>query len=295
MDGFVEGVNQIETYKDATKICDVQQITIGKEYMTNQAREHFVHVPKTLAGTKGNVCFIDVHGGGSIGGSAKFNTNFASYFAVTLNCVVINVSYRLCFEGSGEECANDVLSVVRYARANCEQLGINKDKIVLHGNSAGGHNILGACAQMALNKESGLVRLVIPSCFQDCGWYAKTAKSDMPTKPMQNSKGMVNYVAACYALHDEAKMKDCADPFVYPTVVSDELLKRYPNIVTIYAEHCFFRDGDMVFTERLRKCGRLVDCVGYAGADHSFFMYEYKLSQQFWKDLKCIIDTYVRC
>lgn len=208
--------------------------------MTNQARKHYVHTPKSLAGTKGNVCFIDCHGGGCIGGSAKSNVNPASYMAVALNCVVMNVSYRFCDQGSGEEMANDVLSVVRYARANCEQLGIDPEKIVLHGNSGGGHAVLAACAQMALNKESGLVRLAMPDGFMDMGWFEKTAKADMTAKSTQNSKCFHRFIAECYAKHDEAKLKDCADPIVYPTVVKDELLKCYPNMLTIYSEHCDF-------------------------------------------------------
>lgn len=49
-----------------------------------------IHTPKTLKDQKNRFAFIDVHGGGAIGGSPEINTPTACYEAIQLNAVVFN-------------------------------------------------------------------------------------------------------------------------------------------------------------------------------------------------------------
>jgi len=56
--------------------------------------------------------------------------------------VGISVQYRLCKAGSGVtpfECVKDGRSAVRYVRSHAKELGIDPEKIIVSGGSAGGH------------------------------------------------------------------------------------------------------------------------------------------------------------
>ena len=86
-------------------------------------------------------CFIIIHGGGWVGGEPKRMYPFAAHFA-KLGMVGISVQYRLCKAGSGVtpfECVRDGRSAVRYVRSHAKELGIDPEKIIVSGGSAGGH------------------------------------------------------------------------------------------------------------------------------------------------------------
>lgn len=62
----------------------------------------------------------------------------------------------------------------------------------------------------------------------------------------------------------------------------------------IGAEYDSFVDSTDYLAARLAKNGRLVENLVYPGATHGFFYNQnYKLSKQFWMDLKHAVATYV--
>jgi acetyl esterase/lipase len=86
-------------------------------------------------------CFLTIHGGGWTGLSPRRQYPFAAHFA-KCGMVAISVEYRLVQKGSGStvfDCVKDARSAVRYVRAHAVPLGIDPQKIIVNGGSAGGH------------------------------------------------------------------------------------------------------------------------------------------------------------
>lgn len=85
-----------------------------------------------------------IHGGGWAGGDAKTFFAHAKYFA-SRGAIGVSIEYRLVkFNGSSvEDCIKDCRSAIRYLREHAEELNIDPEKIVVMGDSAGGH--LAAC------------------------------------------------------------------------------------------------------------------------------------------------------
>jgi predicted acyl esterase/acetyl esterase/lipase len=86
--------------------------------------------------------FLFIHGGGWAGGEPLRFYSFAKHFA-GLGMVTASIQYRL-WDRSGKgntvfDCVKDGRSAVRYLRENADVLGIDPDKIVIAGGSAGGH------------------------------------------------------------------------------------------------------------------------------------------------------------
>jgi acetyl esterase len=86
-------------------------------------------------------CFVAIHGGGWTSGSPRSMFAFADHCA-KLGMVAISVQYRLYKAGTDVtvfDCVKDARSALRYVRAHAAELGIDPDKIIANGASAGGH------------------------------------------------------------------------------------------------------------------------------------------------------------
>lgn len=100
-----------------------------------------VFEPEGLQATDRRACFLSIHGGGWTGLQPRRQYPFAAHFA-KLGFVAICVEYRLVKPGSGTtvfDCVKDGRSALRYVRAHAAELGVDPQKIVANGGSAGGH------------------------------------------------------------------------------------------------------------------------------------------------------------
>jgi acetyl esterase/lipase len=104
--------------------------------------------PQTLdlyrpAGEGPHPLVIYVHGGGWVGGTARNAGTFENFPGVLADLasrgyVVASVNYRLAGEARFPGAIQDVKAAVRYLRANAASLGVDPDKVLIWGSSAGG-------------------------------------------------------------------------------------------------------------------------------------------------------------
>lgn len=115
-------------------------------YKTTPQKPLQLHVfePKGFARTDKRAAFVTIHGGGWRGGVPRRMYPFADYFA-KLGMVGISVEYRLAAQKpvpgglTPFECVQDVKSAIRYLKTHAAEMGIDPEKIVVSGGSAGGH------------------------------------------------------------------------------------------------------------------------------------------------------------
>lgn len=97
--------------------------------------------PAGLKNGDKRACFVSIHGGGWTSGSTRSMYPFADHCA-KLGMVGISVQYRLYKAGGPVSvfgCVKDARAALRYVRTHADELGIDPDKIVANGASAGGH------------------------------------------------------------------------------------------------------------------------------------------------------------
>lgn len=97
--------------------------------------------PEGWKPTDRRACFLTIHGGGWTGLDPRRQYPFAAHFA-RLGMVGISVQYRLARPNSDVtvfDCVKDARSSLRYVRSHAAELGIDPQKIVVNGGSAGGH------------------------------------------------------------------------------------------------------------------------------------------------------------
>lgn len=92
---------------------------------------------------------INLHGGGFIKGRADRDQLYCFRLACSLNCLVWDVDYCLAPEAPYPAAAEDCCGVLQYAFAHAAELGIDPQRILLAGHSAGGNLAAAACIQAA--------------------------------------------------------------------------------------------------------------------------------------------------
>ncbi|MCB9954237.1 MAG: prolyl oligopeptidase family serine peptidase [Planctomycetaceae bacterium] len=112
-------------------------------YQVIDGKEYYLHLfePEGLAEKKPVPCFLVIHGGGWTGGEPRRMYPFADYFAKR-GMLGVSLHYRLLNKQLGTtvfDCVADGQTAVRFLRTHAEELGIDPDKIVVSGGSAGGH------------------------------------------------------------------------------------------------------------------------------------------------------------
>lgn len=85
--------------------------------------------------------FLAIHGGGWTAGRPRDFYPFAAHFA-DQGMLGISLEYRLKSDSLGTtvfDCVDDVRSAIRWIRANANRMGMDPQRIVAMGGSAGGH------------------------------------------------------------------------------------------------------------------------------------------------------------
>jgi acetyl esterase/lipase len=110
-------------------------------------------------GEKGRPALLHTHGGGYVGRSAALAINFLQTAAQTCNCVVVSVEYRLAPETRFPGSLEDNYTALRWLYTNADALGVDRKRIAVGGESAGG----GHAAALAIAARD---RKEIPLVFQ---------------------------------------------------------------------------------------------------------------------------------
>lgn len=97
-----------------------------------------IYLPDDWRASDRRPVIVHVHGGGWHGGS-RHDAAYLAAAQVRRGWVFVSVDYRLTPGVRFPDPIRDVDRAVRYVKANAASLGIDPDRLVLSGHSAGGH------------------------------------------------------------------------------------------------------------------------------------------------------------
>lgn len=246
------------------KKCTSDKYVNVKEYTTpgykGEKISTLVIEPKQYSGNL--PCIMFFHGGGFILKASDAHYQIAKWYAQRANCKVVMPDYRLLPEYKYPVAVEDCYSAYLWMLESAEELGINKDMIIVAGDSGGG-NI--SAAVTAMLNDRGLpipkgMMLIYP--VLDRRMHTESMKRFTDT-PIWDSRCMKwfwpMYLGECD--NDQAK---------YASIAELESLSCFPQTYMEVAEFDCLRDEGIEFAARLQSEGIPAEVHKVSGACHGY-------------------------
>ncbi|CAM1506058.1 Fc.00g056990.m01.CDS01 [Cosmosporella sp. VM-42] len=285
----------------------------GRNISLEEYKQGFVNLPPALV-ENGPTVGIDVeitqmhitcvpdsalvfrlHGGGWAVGDSSTEEAENRYLGTLRNVVLLSVHYRMAPEFPYPTPLNDCWDALEWAKANKRRLGIDPEKIILVGCSAGG-NLAAALAIMA--RDSGMIGIVgqhlsIPvTCHPK---FFPQVQSHGPVELLswnQNKDAPLVDAVRMEAFWDFYVGSDPkADPLHSP-LLSRNLTGLPPTMIHV-AGRDLLRDEAIAYAEALRAAGVHTEMHIYRGLPHGF--YTFMMLEETHLYFRRTVNFVVRC
>ncbi|MDE6111441.1 MAG: alpha/beta hydrolase [Eubacterium sp.] len=204
------------------------------------------------------------HGGAYMYKAAPYHFRLVKEYSVKANCKVLMVDYRLAPKHKYPIPVLDCYKSLEYAVHNAEKLGIDKSKIAIGGDSAGG-GIAASVALMARDME--LVHLcgqmlIYPVLDKRINSNSMKKYTDTPVWNSKLTKKMMPY----YFPSNDVELAE------YASAVEVENLSNLPNTYIETAEFDCLHDDGINYATRLNDSSVDVELYETKGTMHGFDM-----------------------
>ena len=228
---------------------------------------------------------IYIHGGSFMASAAKFYEQPCRLTAEQTGCVVLNIEYGLAPENRYPAAINDVISLVDYVYENAAELGVDREKIGLFGDSAGANLALAAVIDNKSAAKVSYLGLFYPcvDLFAGDGLY-EWNESDYSINDEERELILSRLtLGRCDGKGNQALM---AGILMNYTGEKYEAVKKAPDVSPIYAdlsgmpftgifsaEYDGLRIQTEYYARLLKKAGVPFRFTRYRGVTHAFLDY----------------------
>lgn len=145
------------------QVPDWVSVETNISYSTHKETVLDILQSKRAENSAKRVGVIVIHGGGWVGGKKENVFDRLCLPYLEKGFVVANVEYRLAGSALAPAAVQDVLAAAEWFRSNAARYGVDKNKIIVTGDSAGGHLALmvGLTPKQAKLGPTGKVAAVI--------------------------------------------------------------------------------------------------------------------------------------
>ena len=216
--------------------------------------------PKQSSGNLPGIMFF--HGGGFLMRASGPHYQIAKWYAEKANCKVVLTDYRLLPRYRYPVAVEDCYSTYLWTLKNADKLGINKDRIIVCGDSAGG-NIATAVTSMLKDRNRPLPHgmiLIYP-----------VLDKRMKTGSMKRFTDTPIWDSRCNKIFWEVYLKGSdMSRTKYASLSELDSIDYFPQTYVEVAEFDCLHDEGIEFAERLRSEGIPVEVHDINGACHGY-------------------------
>ena len=217
-------------------------------------------------------CIMFFHGGGFLMSASGAHYKIAKWYAYKLNCKVIMPDYRLMPKYTYPVAIEDCYSTYKWVLNNAEELGIDKEKIFVTGDSAGG-NI--AAAVVAMLKKRKLKERKLKergeSLPKGVLLIYPVLDKRMITESMKRFNDTPIWDSRCNKLLWEMYLKNQdSEQAEFASIAELESLDFFPDTYVEVAEFDCLHDEGIAFAHRLKAEGVATELHDIKGACHGY-------------------------
>lgn len=213
-----------------------------------------------------SVLYINIHGGGFVQKHAIYDQALCAIMARDLKCAVLDIDYRLAPEYPYPAGLNDCYNAVLWAYDHAAELGIDKDKVVIGGNSAGGTFSAAVCMRLARENKKipELLVMVYPAC-DTCSPDGLDTSKELDLRD-QDIRSILYY--NLYLDTDD----QLTDPYVSLVNATPDMLTEMPDTVIVTAGLDPLREGGEQFAKNLAVSGSRIVLQRFRKSNHGFYL-----------------------
>lgn len=206
---------------------------------------------------------VTIHGGGLMFGSYDMDSVLLDRWCPKLGIVGISVQYRLAPEHPYPAALDDCYAALRWAHAHAERLGVDPQRIGVHGVSAGG-GLAAALALLARDRGEVPIAFQVLDCpmLDDRQTTASIQRDGLYVWTREwNTFGWGSYLGSTHGTH--------AVP-AYAAVARAEDLEGLPPAFVAVGAIDGFRDEDVDYAMRLNGAGVPCELHVVSGLPHGY-------------------------
>lgn len=207
---------------------------------------------------------INLHGGGFIRERTASDDLYCRKLVYGIGCKTLDVDYRVAPEFPFPTALYECYDVVQWAFSQGKELGIDTDRIVLTGHSAGGNMVAGICMIAKVEKAFKPALAVLD--------YPPMDLLTDPDKKEARGGGIPVERARLYNLY-YCEKEEQANYLASPVLAEEEQLKDFPRTLVITAGLDDLCNEAEVFALKLAQAGNEVTLKRFPGASHGFTVY----------------------
>ncbi|MFF1574491.1 alpha/beta hydrolase [Leifsonia sp. NPDC058292] len=207
---------------------------------------------------------LGIHGGGQVLGTRFFGTPELIELAVDYGMVGVAVEYRLSPEHPGTAAAEDCYAALCWLAANADELGVDRDRLIVSGASAGG-GLSAAVALLARDRHGPALAGQLLNCpmIDDRNDTVSSLQYDGIGAWDRN-----NNDTAWTAILGADRFTDAVSPYAAPARAGD--LSALPPAYIEVGSAEVFRDEDIDYARRIWAAGGVAELHVWSGAYHGF-------------------------
>jgi acetyl esterase len=206
--------------------------------------------------------FVFFHGGGMVAGSIETHDRIAAALADATSCRLISVDYRLAPEHKFPAAVEDAIAATEYVARQAASLGIDAERLVVGGDSAGG--TLAAVVCQHAQRHAGLA--IVAQClicpvldFEEVSPSREAFANDHLIGRATLEADLSDYLP---------EGADAADVRISPLRALN--VKGLPTAIIHTAEFDPMRDEGNAYARKLLAAGVAVEHVCHDGMIHNF-------------------------
>ncbi|OIW23612.1 hypothetical protein CONLIGDRAFT_649638 [Coniochaeta ligniaria NRRL 30616] len=254
-----------------------------------------IKVYKSRNVKKNAALVLKMHGGGWAIGGHETEQVENLVMAGHPEVVVVSVDYRMAPEHPFPMPVYDCFDVLKWAKQNASELGINPERIITAGGSAGG-NLSAVVAMMARDKGvSGIIgqMLNFPVTCHPKHMKGLADKYELGSYVQNHDASVVN--ATRMELFWDAYDAE-ANPEPYHSPLLAKSLRGLPPALVQCAGLDPLRDEGIAYAEALKAAGVEVELYTYQGLPHCFssMLLDIPQSRDYYKRVEAFLEKLVK-